>query len=110
MHVAAHPGRDLRSATAALVDDVLLLDCGPEAPRAPGGRAGRPRRVPHLLLTHDHPDHCDPTFAALAVVGDGHGAPLLVAGPAAAIEACAALVGPDDPVELRVVAAGDRRH
>ena len=48
-----------RGQSAALVDDVLLLDCGPESARA-AVRAGRALHgVRHLLVTHAHPDHLD---------------------------------------------------
>lgn len=51
---------EVRGQTAALVDNVLLLDCGPEAPRA-ALRAGRTLHgVRHVLLTHTHPDHLGP--------------------------------------------------
>ncbi len=96
----------LRAPTAALIDDVLLVDCGPEAPRA-AERVGHPLdRVRTLLLTHSHPDHVAPA-ALLWRHWAGRAEPLLVAGPAAAVEACREWLAPDDPVELRVLAAGE---
>lgn len=96
-----------RAQSAALVDDTLLLDCGPEAPRAAVRLGHRLDRVRHVLLTHGHPDHVGP--AALLyrswVRGD---APLDVWGPAAALDLCRDWVGPDtvDTVRLHPVQAG----
>jgi adenosylcobinamide kinase/adenosylcobinamide-phosphate guanylyltransferase len=96
----------LRAPTAALIDDVLLVDCGPEAPRA-AERAGRPLdRVRTLLLTHSHPDHIAPA-ALLWRHWAGRSEPLLVAGPVAAVEACRDWLAPGDPVELRALAPGE---
>ncbi|MEZ5115475.1 MAG: bifunctional adenosylcobinamide kinase/adenosylcobinamide-phosphate guanylyltransferase [Candidatus Nanopelagicales bacterium] len=95
-----------RGQTAALVDDVLLLDCGPEAPRSAARAGRRLGGVRHLLLTHDHPDHLGP-IALLWRSWAGARAPLTVWGPASAVEACAAWIGPDDPVTLRPLAPGD---
>jgi adenosylcobinamide kinase/adenosylcobinamide-phosphate guanylyltransferase len=97
---------EVRAQTSALVDDVLLLDCGPETARA-ATRAGRPlNRVHTVLLTHEHPDHCDPSFILWRGWTE-RDEPLLVTGPAAALDRCADWVGPDDPIELREVRAGD---
>ncbi|MGN6330144.1 MAG: bifunctional adenosylcobinamide kinase/adenosylcobinamide-phosphate guanylyltransferase [Motilibacteraceae bacterium] len=97
----------VRGQTAALVDDVLLLDCGPEVPRA-AARAGRTLAgVRHVLLTHSHPDHTGP--AALLWRHWAHRRePLDVVGPQAALDACRDWIGPEDPVRLVPVAAGDR--
>lgn len=98
---------EVRGQTAALVDDVLLLDCGPEAPRA-ALRAGRTLQgVRHLLLTHAHPDHLGP--AALLWRRWAHrDEPLDLVGPAEALAACADWIGPLDPVRRVPLAAGDR--
>lgn len=98
---------EIRGQTAALVDDVLLLDCGPEIPRA-AVRAGRPLvGVRYIFFTHAHPDHVGP--AALLyrswVQGDR---PLDVIGPPEALDQCRDWVAPDAPVRFVPVAAGDR--
>ncbi|ULP48073.1 bifunctional adenosylcobinamide kinase/adenosylcobinamide-phosphate guanylyltransferase [Mycolicibacter virginiensis] len=97
----------VRGQTAALVDDVLLLDCGPEAPRA----AMRLRRslahVRHILFTHGHPDHVGPA-ALLMRHWTGAVEPLDVVGPPSALEQCRHWVGPDDPIRFVTVQAGDR--
>jgi adenosylcobinamide kinase/adenosylcobinamide-phosphate guanylyltransferase len=95
-----------RSQSAALVDDVLLLDCGPTTP-ANATRLGRTlSNVRHLLLTHAHVDHTAPA-ALLWRSWARRPEPLSVHGPLAAIDACRDWVGPADNVSLHVVAAGD---
>lgn len=98
---------EVRGQTSALVDDVLLLDCGPEVPRA-AVRLGRSLAgVRHLLITHAHPDH----LGAAALVWRSWAQrpePLDLVGPAAVLAACADWIGPDDPVVRREVHAGDR--
>jgi len=96
----------LRGQTAALVDDVLLLDCGPETPHA-AQRAGVDlTRLRHVLITHDHPDHCAPAFLLFrSWAGDG---PLDVLGPPDVVEQAAMWVAPDSPVRFVAVAPGER--
>jgi adenosylcobinamide kinase/adenosylcobinamide-phosphate guanylyltransferase len=95
----------LRGQTAALVDDVLLLDCGPETPHA-AQRAGVDLAgLRHVLITHAHPDHCSPAFLLFrSWAGDG---PLDVLGPAEVVEAARMWVAPDSPVNFVVVTPGD---
>jgi adenosylcobinamide kinase/adenosylcobinamide-phosphate guanylyltransferase len=95
----------LRGQTAALVDDTLLLDCGPETPHA-AQRAGVDlSRLRHVLITHQHPDHCAPAFLLFrSWVGDD---PLDVLAPPDVIEAARMWVAPDSPVRFVPVAAGD---
>lgn len=103
---AAQKG-ELRGQTAALVDDVLMLDCGPEAPRA-AMRFGRSLAgVRHILLTHAHADHLGPQVLLFRswIAGMGE---LEVIGPADALDVCRPWVGPDDPVRFVPVEAGDR--
>ena len=98
---------EIRAQTAALVDDVLLLDCGPEAPRA-ALRFGRTfAQVQHILFTHGHFDHVGP--GALLMRQWVTGAPPLdVVGPPSVIDQCRHWVGPEDPVRFVTVQAGDR--
>lgn len=97
---------ELRGQTAALVDDAVLLDCGPEAPRAAVG-AGRCLADVHtILFTHAHPDHVGPTVLLMRQWA-GVTEPLEVVGPASALAACGDWVGPDDPVRFTAVTAGD---
>ncbi len=96
----------VRGQTAVLVDDRLLLDCGPETPRA-AERAGVDLTgLRHVLITHAHPDHCSPAFLLFrSWVGD---APLDVVGPPDVIEAARMWVAPDSPVRFVAVAPGER--
>jgi len=96
---------EIRGQTSALIDEVILLDCGPETPRA-AERARRPlSRVHTILLTHAHPDHVGPA-ALLWRAWAQRREPLEVIGPSSAIELCRAWVGPDDPVTFTEVGAG----
>lgn len=104
---ASREAGEVRGQTAVLVDGRLLLDCGPEAPRA-AERFGRSLRdVRSILLTHDHPDHVGPA-ALLWRRWAGSAQPLELIGPPSALAACRDWIGPDDPVELRPIRAGDR--
>ncbi|MDQ2627243.1 MAG: bifunctional adenosylcobinamide kinase/adenosylcobinamide-phosphate guanylyltransferase [Actinomycetota bacterium] len=97
---------EVRGQTAALVDDVLLLDCGPEAPRA-AARFGRSlASVRHILFTHGHWDHVGP-MALLMRHWTGVAETLEVVGPPSALGQCRDWVGPDDPVRFVEVAPGD---
>lgn len=96
----------VRGQTAALIDGALMLDCGPEAPRA-AVRAGRSLAgVRHILFTHGHPDHVGPA-ALLFRHWAGRAEPLDLVGPKEALDQCRDWVGPDDPVRFVEVAAGD---
>ncbi len=112
-HLAATTG-EIRGQSAALLDNRLLLDCGPETPRA-AVRLGRQLRdVRTLLLTHAHPDHLGP--AALLWRAWARPSTVLdVVGPPEAMAACrqwldpADLVSPNSAtggVRLRPVSAG----
>jgi len=97
---------EVRGQTAALVDGALLLDCGPEVPRAAllAGRSLADVRV--LLFTHGHPDHVGPA-ALLFRAWAGRREPLDVVGPAGALDQCRDWCGPDDPVRFVPVQGGD---
>lgn len=97
----------VRGQTSGLVDDAVLIDCGPEIPAATS-RLGRSLAgVRHLLITHAHSDHLGPQILLTRswVAGMGE---LEVVGPADALDVCRPWVGPDDPVSFRPVSAGDR--
>jgi adenosylcobinamide kinase / adenosylcobinamide-phosphate guanylyltransferase len=102
----ARAGGALRGQTSALLDETLLLDCGPETPQA-AQRAGLDlTRMRHVLLTHAHPDHCAPAFLLFrAWVSD---APLDVLGPPEVVEQARMWVAPDSPVRFVAVGPGER--
>jgi adenosylcobinamide kinase/adenosylcobinamide-phosphate guanylyltransferase len=95
-----------RGQTSALVDGVLLLDCGPETPRAAERLGADLGRLRHVLITHQHPDHCSPAFLLFRSWADD--GPLDVVGPPDAVDACAMWVAPDSPVTFHAMAPGDR--
>ena len=98
----------LRGQTAALLDGVLLLDCGPSAPDA-AHRAGLDLTgLRHVLLTHAHPDHCAPAF--LLFRGWVSEAPLDVLGPPEVVEQARMWVAPDSAVRFVPVRAGERHR
>lgn len=104
-HDAARHG-EIRGQTAALIDDVLMLDCGPEVPRAALRHGRSLARVRHILLTHAHTDHLGPQALLFRSWAEA-GFTVDVIGPAAAVDACRDWTGPDDPVRFVPVTAGD---
>ncbi|MCX9190868.1 bifunctional adenosylcobinamide kinase/adenosylcobinamide-phosphate guanylyltransferase [Carbonactinospora thermoautotrophica] len=93
---------EVRGQTAALVDEVLLLDAGPEAARA-AERAGRDLAgVRHVLVTH--PDHAHPDLVRWR---PRSAEPLDLVGPAGALARYDDRLAPDDPVRRRPVRPGD---
>ncbi|MBK8447541.1 MAG: MBL fold metallo-hydrolase [Micropruina sp.] len=96
----------IRTNASVLVDDRLLIDCGPESPRQ-AQRAGRDLTgVRTVLVSHAHDDHLDPSF--LMHRGWVSEAPLQVIGPAPAIDRCRDWLAPDQSVvTLTTVTAGD---
>jgi adenosylcobinamide kinase/adenosylcobinamide-phosphate guanylyltransferase len=97
---------EIRGQTSALVDDVLVVDCGPEAPRAALRHRHSLAGVRHLLFSHAHPDHVGP--AALMWRGwTRHTDPIDVAGPPAVIAECRRWVADDAPIRWHELHAGD---
>ena len=96
----------VRTPTAALLDDIILIDAGPTVPSAVA-RAGRSlRAVHHVLVTHAHPDHLDPALL-LWLQWNPTLHTLHLWGPATVVHACRDWIGPDTPVALHPVAPGD---
>lgn len=98
---------EVRGQTAALVDDELLIDCGPEVPGAALRHGRTLAGVRHLLITHAHSDHLGPQALLSRSWVEGTDE-LEVVGPPGALEVCRPWVGPGDPVRFVPVAAGDR--
>lgn len=96
----------VRTTTSALVDDALLLDCGPDAPRQASRARRSLERLRAVLVTHAHPDHLDPS-ALLARSWVRPAAALQVVGPRSVMAACEHWIGPDDSVALTEVSPGD---
>lgn len=97
----------VRAQTSALIDGVVLLDCGPTTPEA-AVRAGVDlAEVRLVLITHQHSDHLSP-----AVLLHRHWVsqePLIVAGPPDVIDAARAWLPADAPLTWVPVTPGDRR-
>ncbi|MDQ1616716.1 MAG: adenosylcobinamide kinase / adenosylcobinamide-phosphate guanylyltransferase, partial [Actinomycetota bacterium] len=97
---------ETRGQTAALVDDVLMLDCGPDAGRT-ATRLGRSlSAVRHLLVTHAHHDHLEPA-ALLWRSWAERSEPLDLVGPPEVVDTVRDWLAPSDPVRLRPVQPGD---
>lgn len=99
-------GRSRRPASA-LVDDVVLIDCGPEATHAASAAGRSLHCVEHVLITHGHPDHLDPAFLLTRDWALGIERQLHVWGPGHAIDLCRDWIAPGAPVELHAVGPGD---
>ncbi len=105
-HAAAVEG-EIRAHTSALVDGVLLLDCGQDVPRSAVRLGIGLERVRHVLITHDHHDHANGA-ALLWRRWAGRSEPLDVLGPRAALDALAMWLPPDSPgVSFRPLLAGE---
>lgn len=97
----------VRCSTSALVDDEVLVDCGPDTPAAASRAGVSLAGVTTLLLTHAHADHVQP-LALLARSWAAPTARLTVVGPPSALAAVRDWIGPHDDVRLVEVGDGDR--
>jgi adenosylcobinamide kinase / adenosylcobinamide-phosphate guanylyltransferase len=95
----------VRAQTSALVDDVLLLDCGPETPRQAERAGCALGDLAAVLVTHAHPDHFDPSFVLYRGWVDDR--PLQVLGPRGVVDRCADWLAPGSGVELTALSPGD---
>jgi adenosylcobinamide kinase/adenosylcobinamide-phosphate guanylyltransferase len=94
----------VRGQTSALLDDRLLLDIGPEAPRAALRQGTSLAGVKAVLVTHAHPDH----HASPAWMWRGwaaHRPPLTLVAPPAVLEQAKPRL--DDSVTTLTARAGD---
>ncbi len=106
---ATYAEGEIRSHTAALVDDVLLIDCGQDVPRSAVRLGIRLDTVRYLLVTHDHYDHSSGAALLTRRWALGEGDPVTVVGPASALAGLSQWLPPADPgVECRAVAPGDQ--
>ncbi len=94
-YAAAAEG-EIRAHSSALIDGVLLLDCGQDVPRSAVRFGVGLERVRHVLVTHDHHDHANGA-ALLWRRWAGVTEPLDVFGPRSALDALAMWLPPDDP-------------
>jgi len=97
--------RVVRAQTSALVDDVLLLDCGPETPRQAERAGCALGDLAAVLVTHAHPDHFDPSFLLYRTWVDDRA--LQVLGPAGVVDRCGEWLPPGSGVVLTALSPGD---
>ena len=95
-----------RASSSALVDDVILVDPGPNAGAATGRQGVHLGAVEHVLITHGHPDHLAPEFLMWRSWITGL-PPVHLWGPAHALERCTHWIAPGADVTCHVVGAGD---
>ena len=96
----------VRTPTAALIDDAVLIDAGPTVPSAAARAGASLRDVHHVLVTHAHPDHLDPALL-LWLDWNPTAHTVHLWGPPAVVRACRDWIGPRTPVELHEVSPGD---
>jgi adenosylcobinamide kinase/adenosylcobinamide-phosphate guanylyltransferase len=103
---AVRASGDVRTQTGVLVDDRLLIDCGPDVPRAATRFGADLGVIEMMLIGHAHPDHCGP--AALMWRGWSSQArrPLEVIGPPAVIEECRRWTDPEGPIVFTIARPG----
>lgn len=105
--LAARAAGDLRTPSSVLIDGRILIDLGPEAGRQALRAGADLADVTTVLVTHVHPDHCDP--AQLLYRGWATQTPVIVMGPQPVIDACRPWLDPTgSAIALRAVTAGDR--
>ncbi len=99
-----------RAQSAALLDDLVLLDCSPSTPLAAERCGASLAGVRLLLWTHQHSDHFSPaTLMYRSWVNTG---PLTVAGPPDVVDAARHWLPAEADVEFVALRPGDRleRH
>ncbi|MEO8107353.1 MAG: bifunctional adenosylcobinamide kinase/adenosylcobinamide-phosphate guanylyltransferase [Actinomycetes bacterium] len=94
-----------RGQTSVLLDDAVLIDCGPDVPAAATRHGADLSGVHSLLITHAHPDHVGPA-ALLFRHWAGRREPLDIYAPQGVLDLLVNWIAPDDPVTLHAVAAG----
>lgn len=99
---ACQSAKRLRSPTCALVDDIMLLDYGPEAARAALRHAGGLSRVRYLLITAAPTERTPPT-PLLELARASRREPLTVIGPPAMMAAWPGVAEPGAPVSFTPV-------
>jgi adenosylcobinamide kinase/adenosylcobinamide-phosphate guanylyltransferase len=81
---------EVRAQTAVLVDDVLLVDCGPDAPRSAARFGLSLAGLRHLVVGHAHRDHLGPEVLMWRLWSTAAARRLDVVAPPAALAVCRA--------------------
>jgi len=103
---AARQSGELRSQTGVLVDDRMLIDCGPDVPRAAARLGIDLAAVELLLIGHAHPDHCGPQALMWRGWSSAAARPLEVIAPPAVVELCKPWIDPAGPITFTSLAPG----
>lgn len=97
----------LRGQTGVLVDDAVLIDCGPDVPRSAARLGVALADVRLLLIGHAHPDHCGPQALMWRGWSSQSSRRLEVLAPPAAVAACQEWADPAGPIQFTAVRPGD---
>ncbi len=104
---AARESGVLRGQTGVLVDDRILIDCGPDVPRAAARYGISLAGVRRVLIGHSHPDHCGPQAFMWREWSTQASEPLEVIAPPAAIADCRDWVDPGGSTRFTEIRAGE---
>jgi adenosylcobinamide kinase/adenosylcobinamide-phosphate guanylyltransferase len=102
----------IRAQSAALIDDRLLLECGPDLPRSAERHHVLLNQIEHLIVTHGHWDHCSGIPLIIRQWAKVN-SPLNVIAPSMALRSLQHWVSPDSQIEwieavtFRPIALGD---
>jgi adenosylcobinamide kinase / adenosylcobinamide-phosphate guanylyltransferase len=103
---AARQSGELRGQTGVLVDDRMLIDCGPDVPRAAARVGIDLGAVDLLLIGHAHPDHCGPQALMWRGWSSAAARPLEVIAPPAVVELCKPWNDPAGPITFTSLVPG----
>ena len=102
----------IRAQSSALIDDLLLLECGPDLPRSAERHHVLLNEIEHLIVTHGHWDHCSGIPLIIRQWAKVN-APLNVIAPPMALRSLQHWVSSDNQIEwieavpFRPIALGD---
>jgi adenosylcobinamide kinase/adenosylcobinamide-phosphate guanylyltransferase len=101
--------KSVRTPTAALLGEHILVDAGPTVPSAVARSQRSLRSIHHIVVTHAHRDHWDPALLLWLQWSPPPHA-VHIWGPASVINTCADWAGPHAPVVTHILSAGDSVH
>ena len=99
----------VRTPTAALLGNHILVDAGPTVPSAVARAHRSLRSIHHIVVTHAHTDHWDPALL-LWLQWNPPPHTVHIWGPESVVNTCADWAGPQAPVETHTLSAGDSVH